>query len=436
MTDERKSLIDRYGPGECLHLLGIGFLAGLPAGLVSLAYRWIIQRSEHLRVGFVSGWDGSLLWLGLAVLGLLGLGLLLHLLLKWEPMSAGGGVSTTKAELDGRLEQRWWSVLLAKFFGGALSVVAGFSLGREGPTVQLGAVSGKAAAKLRQEREDEPLYIVCGVAAALAATFNAPLAGIAFACEEVYRRLNFKILIPALAASVTATVLSSLILGVEPLLHFAQDAAIPLSFYPFLILLGLACGAAGRGYNLFLGKARQIYERLIPRKGFLRLLPALVLSLVFALLCPEVMGTGEAMLELLAAGGLPLGRTALLLLLKFAFFAVCFCSAAPGGSFFPVIVLGAYLGAFCGGLFGLPEEWQGCFILLGTAGFFASAIGTPITAILLLAEMSRASGGMLSYCLVALVAFATSHILRAPQGKLPEEGSVGHPRAEKHARKS
>ena len=417
MKIDRRSLIDLYGPKQSAHLILIGILTGLAAGAVSLAYRYVIDQAEQLRTLFVNGLGRSPWQIAWAALGLLLIGLLIRLILKWEPMSAGSGVPMTKGELDGHFDQRWWSVLLAKFLGGSLAVLGGLSLGREGPTVQLGAMAGKGLAKLRHNLGEEHLYIACGVAAGLAASFNAPLAGIAFACEEVYRRLTFKIMIPALTASVTASILSGCVLGVEPLLHYATTAAVPMKLYPAVALLGLACGLAGTAFNYLLGQARLLYKRLPLGQGAFRLALPLALSLLFALLCPEVLGTGGSMLRLLSETELSQNRLALLLLLKFAFFVFCFCAAAPGGSFFPILVMGAYLGALCSGWLELDPMWSGCFILLGMAGFFSSAVGTPVTAIMLVAEMSGLSGGMLSYCVVSLMAFAAAHMLRVPRVK-------------------
>ena len=421
MKIDRKSLIELYGPKESARLLLIGVLTGIAGGTVSMLYRRIIDLAEQLRSRFVTHLPESPLYLAIAVIALIAIGLAISAILRWEPMSTGSGVPITKGELDGHFDQCWWRVLCAKFSGGALAVLGGLSLGREGPTVQLSAMAGKGLAKLRRNRGEEHLYMACGVAAGMAASFSAPLAGIIFACEEVYRRMTFKILIPALTAAVTASVFSSCVLGVEPLLSFGHTAAVPMKLYPAIVLLGLVCGVAGTGFNYLLGKARRIYARLPIPEDFLRLALPLGLSLLLAYLCPVVLGTGGSMLELLAQGGVSMSQMGILLVLKFAFFLLCFCAAAPGGSFFPILVMGGYLGAMGGSWLvsacDMDPVWSGMFILLGMSAFFSSAVGTPVTAILLVAEMSNLSGGLLSYSVAALVAFAAAHMLRVPRVK-------------------
>lgn len=426
MKLDRRSLIELYGPKESARLILIGILTGLAGGTVSLLYRWVIDLAERFRSLYVTHLPESPLYLAIALAALILIGLAIGAILRWEPMSTGSGVPVTKGELDGHFDQCWWRVLCAKFSGGALAVLGGLSLGREGPTVQLSAMAGKGLAKLRRNRGEEHLYMACGVAAGMAASFSAPLAGIIFACEEVYRRMTFKILVPALTASVTASVFSGCVLGIEPLLSFGHTVAVPMNLYPAIVLLGLVCGVAGTGFNYLLGKARWIYERIpFPGEGVrreaLRLALPLGISLILAYLCPVVLGTGSSMLELLAQGNLSMDQMGLLLVMKFAFFLLCFCAAAPGGSFFPILVMGGYLGAMGGNWLvsasGMDPSWIGTFILLGMSAFFSSAVGTPVTAILLVAEMSNLSGGLLSYSVAALVAFAAAHLLRVPRVK-------------------
>lgn len=157
-------------------LIGEGLLVGSIAGLVVLAYRIALkyagQWSDVIReyIGHspmkIIGWFGILVLMAIVV----------GLLIKWEPMISGSGIPQLEGEMVGKLNQTWWKVLPSKFIGGFLSLLAGLSLGREGPSIQLGAMTGKGISKmLDRGKTEEKFLLTCGASAGLSAAFHAPL---------------------------------------------------------------------------------------------------------------------------------------------------------------------------------------------------------------------------------------------------------------------
>ena len=130
-----------------------GILSGAFAGLTAIALRLLLSRADSLRAQAIDWVAARPAWSFLMFLFLLGIAALVTLLLKWEPYISGLGIPQLEAEMEGHIEQKWWRVLLANL-GSALAIGAGLSLGREGPSIQLGAMAGKGTAEITRDRED------------------------------------------------------------------------------------------------------------------------------------------------------------------------------------------------------------------------------------------------------------------------------------------
>ncbi len=393
-----------------LVLEGVG--VGAVAGGVAVLFRLAVAQSERFLL-FLSGraaeqpllipvWFGVLLLAAGAVTALL----------RWEPMITGSGIPQLDGEMEGYFDQCWWRVLIAKFVGGVLSIGAGLSLGREGPSVQLGAMAGKGVARLTgRMRTEEKLLVTCGASAGLSAAFNAPLAGALFALEEVHKNFSVEVLLSSLASSITANFVTRNVFGIEPVFNFSEAVPIPLAHFPVVLFLGVCIGVFGVCYNFCTGKVQKLYDKIQNR--FLRTVIPFLLAGTALFLCPDITGGGSA-LVMKAAGGLSLGMAALLLVLKFCFSLLSFGSGVPGGIFLPLLVLGA----LCGGTFhglaegaGLSLDLQ-ALVVLGMAAAFAAIIRAPITGTLLITEMTGNFDHLLFIALISLVAYSVADLLR------------------------
>ena len=410
----------RYGVltgegGFRIRLLFQGILIGLAAGLAAVCYRLLLGVAEAFSVRALSGSAGVSLP-GLVLLWAAG-ALLIGLLMDWEPMARGSGIPQVEGELLGQISMNWFRVLIAKFIGGGLAIALGFSLGREGPSVQIGAAAGKGAASLQKKgKVEERLFLSSGASAGLSAAFNAPLAGVIFALEEVHKSFSPLILLSAMMASLAADFVSKYFFGLSPVFSFIVPNTIPLSHYGHLLVLGILCGSGGAPFCRVILDTQKYYGRLPVPSRFRIILPAA------AVLCigpffPAILGGGHEMVEHLAHGGMSPAGIFLLFSGKLLFTALCFGSGAAGGIFLPMLAVGGALGAFYGtlaaGLFGTAPYLVVNFLVVGMAGFFAAVVRAPITGIVLITEMTGSFTHLLSVSAVVITAHVTAELLGA-----------------------
>lgn len=399
-------------------LIGEGLLVGAVSGLVVMLYRialtcagqWLSQildfiKGHPLRI---AGWFAVLILMALAV----------GRLVKWEPMISGSGIPQVEGEVLGKLKQDWRRVLPAKFAGGFLCILGGLSLGREGPSIQLGAMGGQGVSRfLDRGRTEERYLMTCGASAGLAAAFHAPLAGMMFALEEIHKGFSVSLLVSVMTSSVTADYICSHIMGIDPVFQFRLEHVLPQKHYWMLLILGVLLGVLGVFYNKAMLKAQDLYKKPCFPGVTSRLVTAFVCAGALGLVMPSVLGSGGDLIVSLTDGEMALSLVLATLAVKFLFSAVSFGSGAPGGIFFPLLILGALSGgafAMAGtALFGLDPVYVNNFVLLSMAGFFTAIVRAPITGIILLFEMSGSVSQMLSLAVVCVVSYITATLLKS-----------------------
>lgn len=399
-------------------LIGEALLVGIVGGLIVLFYRIVLTWAGDWLSRILEYISGNPLrtagWFGVLVL----MALIVGRLVRWEPMISGSGIPQVEGEVTGKLSQDWRKVLPAKFTGGFLCLLGGLSLGREGPSIQLGAMAGQGVSRLLDRGKTEERYLMtCGASAGLAAAFHAPLAGMMFALEEVHKGFSMNLIVSVMTASVTADFIASHIIGLEPVFQFQLDQALPQDYYWLLIILGLFLGVMGALYNKVMLTAQTLYKKPKFLNETTRLVIAFMAAGVMAILMPSVLGSGGGLIVSLTGGEMLLGAVALTFVVKFLYSAVSFGSGAPGGIFFPLLVLGALLGGIfamvCVQLFGLDPMYINNFVLLAMAGYFTAIVRAPITGIILLFEMSGSVSQMLSLALVSVTAYIAATLLRS-----------------------
>jgi len=400
-----------------LFTLGKSILVGLLAGTVVIAYRWTLSVAEQTSFYLFSQVKSHLYLLPAAVVGLGLLALFTGTLVARFSLISGSGIPQVKGIIMGYLQQNWLTTLLAKFFGGAAAILSGFALGREGPSIQLGACVGEGiGGKLAGSATEKKILIASGASAGLAAAFNAPLAGALFALEEIFKYFSPVILLSTMLAAVAADFVSTIIFGFTPVFHFPVHRAIPQSGYWLLVILGVVLGGAGAVYNYVLVTVQKRFKQCRRLNAKTRLLVPALLALLFSFGFPWVLGSGQRVLPELYLGN-ELGFLLLLLVLKFLFSVICFGSGAPGGIFFPMLVLGATIGAVFGHVavnyLGFDPDLFNNFVIIAMAGFFTAVVRAPITGIILLVEMTGSFANLLSLTLVSVVAYAVADGLRS-----------------------
>ena len=399
-------------------LITEGLWVGLIGGFIVLLYRVALTFAGNWLIKILSYIKGNPFRCAVWFLILMALAWIVGRLVKWEPMISGSGIPQVEGEVSGRLSQNWKRVLPAKFAGGFLCMLGGLSLGREGPSIQLGAMAGQGISRaLGRGKREEKFLMTCGASAGLSAAFHAPLAGMMFAVEEIHKTFSIPILLPVMTASVTADYIASHILGLDPVFHFQITEYLPQNYYWLLILLGILVGVSGVFYNWGMLKAQELYHKIPFLKETGRLLIAFLTAGVLGLVMPSVLGSGSGLIVSLTKGEMVLGMVVLTLVVKFLFSAVSFGSGAPGGIFFPLLILGALLGAVFAmtgaEFFGLDPVYINNFVLLGMTGFFTAIVRAPLTGIILLFEMSGSISQMLSLSIVSVTAYIVATLMRS-----------------------
>ncbi len=414
-------------------------LVGILAGFLAVGYRLTLTVAEELAF---KGYDfirGNWLYTVIGFGFLLVCAFIVGTLLKWNPMISGSGIPQLEGIMKGYFKNRksWFHTIWSKFLGGTLGILSGLSLGREGPSIQLGAALGEGIAKkVGNSTMEKKILMVSGASAGLSAAFNAPMAGVIFALEEIYKYFSPLILLSSLSAAVAADFVSKQFFGFDPVFHYKIIQSLPLNRYWLLLILGLIIGCMGSFYNFFLLFTKNLYQKIAHWDIRVRLCIPFMVAGLMGLVCPKVLGGGHAIVKEL---NLNAGMKVLLVLfaVKLVFSMISFCSGAPGGIFFPLLVLGATLGAIVGlaGIeLGLIEsDLFYNFIILAMAGFFSAIVRAPITGIVLIMEMTGSFTHMLSLTIVSIVAYIVADLLKCPpiydallEGMLKDGKEVTH----------
>ena len=391
-----------------------GIAVGLLAGLVSSAFRWTLIKAEDIRNLFLEGARQSA---ALAVLGIFLLGVLaafVGFLLKREPLISGSGIPQVEGEMHGKINANWLQVLIAKFLGAVCAIGGGLSLGREGPSIQLGAMVGKGFSRVNNRfRTEEKLLMTCGAGAGLAAAFSAPLAGVVFSLEELHKSFSTEVLLSTMASAITADWIASYIFGLRPVFELAVTNGLPLSHFWMVLVLGILLGAFGVFYNRAIAFSQDFFAK-IPIGWVKAGIPCICIILL-TVWYPDALGSGHSLVGHVGSGVMTVGTLAVLLVIKFLFSTMSFGTGAPGGIFLPLLVLGAVTGGFFTELVspavGYTNDYVSIFVILGMAGYFAAIVRAPITGIILISEMTGTLSNLLSLSLVSLTAYLTAELL-------------------------
>lgn len=406
-----------YHKRESFYLIVRGVEVGVFAGLAAVAYRYCLSFAESSTLRIIDFVSGSPLRIALWFILLALIGLAVSGINRWEPMVSGSGIPQLVGEVKGYFNPQWWRVILGKFVGGTASVFAGLSLGREGPSVQLGGMAAKGVARItKADKTTENRMVSCGAGAGMASAFNAPLAGTMFVLEEIHHSFDKSLLCMGIVASITADFVSKLFFGQSTTFNY-DTVNFPLRYYWLLLILGVALGLSGVGYNVIMLKAQSLYKKIKAVPEYIKLPVVFVISGAVGLVFPQIICGGHSMVHLLLNEHPAISTMCLLLVGKFLFGVLSFASGAPGGTLYPLCILGTYLGAIFGAVsintLGLGAEFYEEFVVLGMVGFFSSIVRSPITGIVLVYELTGNMNNILPLATVSLISYAAANLIGA-----------------------
>ena len=388
-------ILTRWRLNEHIYLSLLAILIGLLGGYGAILFRFAIKAAQY---GFYQNTNDILtfahtlpiyLKIGLPVVA----GLIVGPIIYFGAHEAKGHgvpeVMEAVALKDGRIRSR---VALVKILASGISIGAGGSVGREGPIVQIGSSIGSTLARiLKVPRGREKIMVGCGAASGIAATFNAPIAGVLFAIEVILGDFGLSTFSPIVLSSVTATTISRHYFGNFPAFIIPTYKVVSLWEFFLYPILGIAAGLVSLLFIISLYKSEDMFHALrIP--DYLK--PAIGGLLLGCLLCkwPYVFGVGYGTVNLSLTNQLPLLLLSSLVLIKIFATSITLGSGFSGGIFAPSLFIGAMTGGFFGGyihgLFPVATASSGAYALVGMGALVAGTTHAPITAILIIFELT------------------------------------------------
>lgn len=375
----------------------IGAFVGLIGTLFELATTWIMNyRSSSVTEFVTDKWlIIPLMFVVSAILAMFGY----YLVKKISPESGGSGIPEIEGALQDLRPVRWWRVIPVKFLGGLGALGSGMVLGREGPTVQLGANISQMFYDIFRIKNNESRHtlLATGAAAGLSTAFNAPLAGILFVIEEM--RPQFKYSLVSIKAvfigAITATIVYRMISGEAAILNIGQFSSAPMNTLWLYLILGMLFGVIGICFNNFLlylqTKFLAFYQGKVSR---FVLMGGLIGGCCGAIgiYTPEIVGGGFSVIHQMMAGSFAVTALLIFFALRFLTSTISFSSGAPGGIFSPLLALGTLFGGIYGYcVLEIFPDYQieiGTFAIAGMGALFAATVRAPLTGLVLVLEMT------------------------------------------------
>jgi chloride channel protein, CIC family len=381
----------------------VGVLAGLSAVLFSVA----IEQTSHRLFGLA---PSRARLFAVPPLFSLVTGVLLA---KFFPDVRGSGVPQTEAayHLAGGVIPA--HVPIGKFITGVLCIASGHSMGREGPSVQIGSGLASVVGRwMRLPPERVRDLVPVGAAGALAAAFNTPVAAVLFALEEIIGDMNAALLGSTVVASVASVIVERSILGNEPLFHVPTYRLVHPAELTAYAALGVVGGLLSLLFCKVLLGARRLF---LAMPASTRIIQPAIGGLIIGgilLVSPAVMGVGYEYVDQALNGGLLLKTLVLLCLLKLGATIVSYVSGNAGGIFAPSL----YIGAMAGGAVGMllrrvapfPTADPGAYALVGMGTLFAGIVRAPMTSVFMIFEITQDYQILVPLMVANMLSFAIS----------------------------
>ena len=419
-----------------------GIISGILVGFFNYFARYLIQWSETIYKGVLEH-----LWaIPLFFAGLIGLAFLMALLHKYIPNVRGSGIPNVEGSVRGYLSYRSGRTLLGTFIGSFMSYIAGLPLGSEGPSVQIGAMGSQGITQLLKAKLTWRRYVMAGGAGAgIAVAFNAPLTGIIFAMEECQKRLSPITLLCGSSAVIFGTAtfrtLGMIIKDLKwssTTMLFNIEGLMPLGnlnelsewgefagVMGMLALMGIILGVLAVVFNVLLVRSQKFTDKYVKQFPYwARLVIAFVMTGVFGLIFTKffedgfafVNTGGHSLIDTLCHNGLKYSVLLLLLIIfvRMILILLCFNAGATGGLFIPMLAMGALSGAVLGKMFiamGMNEEYFPALVLIAMTTFFGASVRAPITAIVLIVELSGYNSDFLPTGIAIFTAFLVAELM-------------------------
>jgi CIC family chloride channel protein len=411
--------------GEEGLLIALALTVGAGAGVGAIGFRYLIEGFTWLFTGHTDpsalghftnphlAFLGPFVVLVVPIIGGLLYGPLVY---RFAPEARGHGVPEVMLAVhqnEGKIRGR---VPIVKSLASAITIGSGGSVGREGPIVQIGSAIGSGLGQLtRQAGENTRLLVACGAAGGIAATFNAPIAGVFFALELILRNFETRSFGLVVLASVVATAVGRIAFGSEAFLTLPAFHVVSGIEYPLYALLGVIAAVVGVAFIRVLYGSEDLADRIWRGPAWLRPAVGGILLGALLLVLPEMYGVGYPVLEGAIHGKYVVGLLLVFLVGKIAATSLTMAIGGSGGVFAPALFMGAMLGSAFGtgahDLLPAATAGAGAYGLVGMAAVFAATSRAPITAVIIVFELTGDYSIILPLMLAVVVATALSHLL-------------------------
>src|SRR5579872_7076957 len=342
------------------------------------------------------------------------------LLSRYFPNARGSGIPQTKFAVfinNGYISLR---TVIGKFLCCSMSLASGIALGREGPSVHIGAgIASVLGRRFGLKAEDVRPLVPVGCTAALAAAFNTPIAAVLFSLEEILGDLHAPVLGTVVIASATSWMILHLVLGDQPLFHVPPYQLVhPLEFGIYAIL-GLVGGLGSVAFVKLLLAIRKWFKMLPPSTQWIHPVAGGLTVGLMGWFMPQVLGVGYDYVDQVLGGDFALKTIAVLAILKIIATAACYGSGNAGGIFGPSLFIGAMIGGSVGSvahaLFPNVTANPGAYALVGMGAAFAGIVRSPMTSVIMIFEMTRDYSIIVPLMIANMISFFISQRLqRAP----------------------
>lgn len=394
-TPKKYSIPTLLATGEHTTMAALAAIVGLIAGFGAIGFRYLIDFIQSVSYGSA----GNLLelvksvpWhlrIAVPALGGLIVGILIYFLAR---EAKGHGVPEVMEAVTlkrGVIRKR---VVIVKSLASAISIGTGGSVGREGPIVQIGSAIGSTVGQLLKVSADRIRTLVgCGAAAGIAATFNAPIAGSMFALEIILGDFGLARFSPIVISAVTATAVSRHFLGDIPAFIVPAYELVSAWELPLYVILGVLCALMAVAFTQLLYRAEDLFEGV----RFPEYLKAAIGGVILGgmgLLFPHILGVGYPAMDLVLMQKLSLWTMFLLVVFKILATSITIGSGGSGGVFAPSLFIGAMAGGFFGTIvhyiFPGVTAFPGAYSIVGMGALVSGTTHAPLTAILILFEMT------------------------------------------------
>ena len=403
---------------KSIKLLWLALIVGALAGLVSTFFRLLLIEIEKIRVSYVLNIKGDTLpWLWLFLITFIAIYFAIFLSKRWAPEISGSGIQEVEGALDRIWKLRWKAVIPLKFISSIFSLGSGLLLGREGPTVQMGAHVGQMVKDWFEESEEKNNALIStGASAGLASAFNAPLSGVIFVMEEMneHFKFNFFSVAAIMIGAGTADSIVRLLLGNQRTIIMHVFSFENLNWIWLFAVLGILLSLVGYFFNHFVIKVLDLFNSFRFHFIWIALFLGAIIT-AFSFYSMDFVGAGYETIYKILNHSFTLKMMLFLLFMRFLLTLISYGSGVPGGIFAPLLSLGVICGMIFGvlakDLFPTSIDDPAIFAVAGMAGIFAATVRAPITGVVLAIELTSNFALILPLILTALVASVLTTLL-------------------------